>query len=274
MKTTEGEETQREVEEEIARRGSSLSIHEPKEVSSTATVELNLEALDQVQEELQTVEALDKAQEELMTTEGEETQQEVQEEIARRGSNLSVHEPEEVKATAMVELNVEALGQVQEVEEEEGRQETKPNISFRKKMREKSWFGKKCVKIFKLFTNAFAMTFLAEWGDRSQLATIVMAGINDVAGVCLGGVLGHFICTGLAVICGALIAKKISVRMVTLVGALVFLGFAVASLFIDPYEENLNVPEIEGDGVNSTDFSLQSSFLVRDLNMLQEITVE
>ena len=25
-----------------------------------------------------------------------------------------------------------------------------------------------------------------------------MAGINDVAGVCVGGVLGHFICTGLA----------------------------------------------------------------------------
>ena len=53
---------------------------------------------------------------------------------------------------------------------------------------------------------------------RSQLATIVMAGINDVGGVCVGGVLGHLICTGLAVICGALIAKRIPVRMVTLLG--------------------------------------------------------
>ena len=33
---------------------------------------------------------------------------------------------------------------------------------------------------------------------RSQLATIVMAGVNDVGGVCVGGVLGHTICTGLA----------------------------------------------------------------------------
>ena len=145
-------------------------------------------------------------------------------------------------------------------------------------MREKSWFGKKCLKIFKLFTNTFVMTFLAEWGDRSQLATIVMAGmflpsssesstsnhftgINDVAGVCLGGVLGHFICTGLAgdksilfskstspmysVICGALIAKKVSVRVVTIVGAVVFIGFAIASLFIDPYEENHLVPDVD-----------------------------
>ena len=32
------------------------------------------------------------------------------------------------------------------------------------------------------------------------LATIVLAGINDVDGIIIGGVLGHTICTGLAVI--------------------------------------------------------------------------
>ena len=31
-----------------------------------------------------------------------------------------------------------------------------------------------------VFLNCFTMTFIAEWGDRSQLATIVLAGINDV----------------------------------------------------------------------------------------------
>ena len=65
----------------------------------------------------------------------------------------------------------------------------------------------------------------------------MLAGSYDVAGVCVGGVLGHVICTGLAVLCGALIAMKISVRTVTVIGALFFNGFAVASLFIDPYEE-------------------------------------
>ncbi len=39
-------------------------------------------------------------------------------------------------------------------------------ITLRLQIRENSWFGKKCLKIFKLFTNTFAMTFLAEWGDR------------------------------------------------------------------------------------------------------------
>ena len=82
-------------------------------------------------------------------------------------------------------------------------------------------------------------------------------GINDVSGVCVGGVLGHFICTGLAVICGALIAKKVSVRVVTVVGALVFIGFAVASLFIDPYEENHLVPDVDV----SCPFIFESFFL-------------
>ncbi len=78
------------------------------------------------------------------------------------------------------------------------------------------------------------MTFLAEWGDRSQLATIVLAGINDVAGVCVGGVLGHSICTGAAVVAGALVARRISARTITAVGAIVFLAFAFASLALGP----------------------------------------
>ncbi len=61
------------------------------------------------------------------------------------------------------------------------------------------------------------MTFLAEWGDRSQIATVILAAREDVYGVCVGGILGHALCTGLAVIGGRLIATKISVRTVTLV---------------------------------------------------------
>lgn len=182
--------------------------------------------------------------------EGEETQREVEEELARRGSTPSLNQPAPDSEVAEEETrNLSSTETGDTIQTEAVRAK-----SLGDKMREKSWFGKKCVKIFRVFSNTFAMTFLAEWGDRSQLATIVMAGINDVGGVCVGGVLGHTICTGLAVICGALIAKKISVRMVTLIGALIFLGFAVASIFIDPYEENHLVPDVEGDDHNSTVF--------------------
>jgi len=113
--------------------------------------------------------------------------------------------------------------------------------------KENSWFGKKCLKIFKLFVNCFTMTFIAEWGDRSQLATIVLAGLNDVWGVVVGGCLGHTICTGGAVLVGVIIARFISARVITLIGALVFLGFAIASIFTDPQADGIDgIPDIAG----------------------------
>ncbi|XP_037296910.1 transmembrane protein 165 isoform X1 [Manduca sexta] len=90
--------------------------------------------------------------------------------------------------------------------------------------------------ILKVLLQAASLTFLAEWGDRSQLATVVLATREDAIGVVVGGSLGHALCTGLAVIGGRMIAQKISVRTVTIIGGLVFLFFAVSALFIGPGE--------------------------------------
>ncbi|KAH0954699.1 hypothetical protein HN011_006846 [Eciton burchellii] len=93
------------------------------------------------------------------------------------------------------------------------------------------------VLISRIYLQAFTLTFLAEWGDRSQLTTIILAAREDVYGVVLGGILGHSFCTGLAVLGGRIIAQKISVRTVTIIGGLVFLLFALSALFINPVEE-------------------------------------
>lgn len=86
--------------------------------------------------------------------------------------------------------------------------------------------------LLKIFINTFGLIFIAEWGDRSQLATIVLASSNDVGGIILGSIVGHTICSTLAVIAGALIARWISVRVVTVIGGIVFISFAIASLVI------------------------------------------
>ena len=39
----------------------------------------------------------------------------------------------------------------------------------------------------KIFVQSFTMTTLAEWGDRSQMATVILAAREDVYGVCVGG---------------------------------------------------------------------------------------
>ncbi len=61
-----------------------------------------------------------------------------------------------------------------------------------------------------ILTQAFIMTFLAEWGDRSQIATIALAASYNLFMVYVGALLGHFICTGAAVQLGEYISKRVS----------------------------------------------------------------
>lgn len=77
-----------------------------------------------------------------------------------------------------------------------------------------------------VFLEALILTFLAEWGDRSQLATIALATHYNAIGVTLGGVLGHCICTVGAVMGGKMLAMKISPRPVALFGGITFLACA------------------------------------------------
>mmetsp|Transcript_61345 Transcript_61345/g.70308 ORF Transcript_61345/g.70308 Transcript_61345/m.70308 type:complete len:344 (-) Transcript_61345:390-1421(-) len=82
-----------------------------------------------------------------------------------------------------------------------------------------------------IFFQAFSLTFFAEWGDRSQIATIALAAAQNPYGVTLGGILGHSICTGLAVLGGRLLASRISERTVSFCGGFLFLIFGVISFY-------------------------------------------
>ena len=110
--------------------------------------------------------------------EGEETQREVEEELARRGSTPSLHNPGEIgvwiqdqNVVLFVVWNLTGIlfkgtttdpeGRNNVNSEEESEQLNHDNIqqdssssetktkSLRDQFREKSWFGKKCVKIFR-----------------------------------------------------------------------------------------------------------------------------
>lgn len=77
-----------------------------------------------------------------------------------------------------------------------------------------------------VFIQAASLTLMAEWGDRSQFATFALAADNCASAVCLGAILGHGLCTGLAVLGGQMLAKRISERVVLLLGGICFLSFA------------------------------------------------
>eukprot|EP00933_Yihiella_yeosuensis_P010013 TRINITY_DN116230_c0_g1_i1.p1 TRINITY_DN116230_c0_g1~~TRINITY_DN116230_c0_g1_i1.p1 ORF type:complete len:261 (-),score=34.12 TRINITY_DN116230_c0_g1_i1:109-891(-) len=71
------------------------------------------------------------------------------------------------------------------------------------------------------------LTFLAEWGDRSQIATIALGAHQNPIGVIIGACVGHTICTSLAVFGGEYLGKRIPQRYVAFGGGFLFIIFAV-----------------------------------------------
>jgi Ca2+/H+ antiporter, TMEM165/GDT1 family len=76
---------------------------------------------------------------------------------------------------------------------------------------------------------AFSLTFVAEWGDRTQISTIALAASYPPLGVTLGAILGHAICAAIAVIGGRWAASRISERTITALGGALFLLFGLVS---------------------------------------------
>lgn len=89
-------------------------------------------------------------------------------------------------------------------------------------------FKEKVMKFFSpLFVQVFIMVFLGEIGDRSQISTIVMAGSGNFWPVIMGSILGHAFCSAIAVIFGVLLASRIKMKTVTLIGGVLFIIFGV-----------------------------------------------
>jgi len=83
-----------------------------------------------------------------------------------------------------------------------------------------------------VFWQALTLTFLGEWGDRSQISTIALAANSSAIMVFLGGFLGHACCTSLAVMGGKYLANKISEKMVNISGGVLFLIFGIHNIFV------------------------------------------
>lgn len=82
-----------------------------------------------------------------------------------------------------------------------------------------------------VISKAFTLTFVAEWGDRTQFATISLAAAQNPIGVIAGGILGHAICAAIAVYSGRAIAAHLSEKVITAIGGILFLIFAGVTYF-------------------------------------------
>lgn len=87
----------------------------------------------------------------------------------------------------------------------------------------------------KVVFEAAVLVSMAELGDRSQFATLTMAaathGFYQQLELILGVMFGHAICTGLAVLGGTLMAKRVSPRIITILAAWLFIMFSLIYLY-------------------------------------------
>lgn len=74
------------------------------------------------------------------------------------------------------------------------------------------------------------MTFLAEWGDRSQIATIALGASYSAVVVTIGALLGHLVCTLGAVELGEWIGKRVKERTIHLIAGIVFILSGIITL--------------------------------------------
>lgn len=129
----------------------------------------------------------------LKGAEGEESEFE---EVER---SLEVDVPEVVKGKPSGKVVAD------EQPEAEQQQDKKPS---------ERWYSKliETLHIAPIVIKVFTMIFVAEWGDRSQISTVILAARENSIGVFIGSLSGHVFCTGLAVIGGRFVADMISVR--------------------------------------------------------------
>lgn len=88
---------------------------------------------------------------------------------------------------------------------------------------------KKKSKFLDIFRFA-VLIFLAEWGDRSMLATITLATTKSPFGVLVGGCCGHLVAGTLAVVAGHFLEEHVSDRVVKITGGTLFVLFGLSTL--------------------------------------------
>ena len=92
--------------------------------------------------------------------------------------------------------------------------------------------GEKNSYKFSPFWTITVAFFIAEMGDKTQLATVALAAkYNSILSVWLGTTTGMLLADAIGIIVGIVLGKKIPERMIKWGSALIFVGFGIFGLY-------------------------------------------
>jgi len=116
--------------------------------------------------------------------------------------------------------------------------------------------------MFPVLLSSFATVFVAEWGDKTQLAVLLLSSRYGAREVFLGAMLAVCLLDGASILLGGALGELLPSRPVSILGASLFLGFGIRSLF----------DRGEGREERRTGSILLSSFLMVSLMELGDKT--
>lgn len=91
------------------------------------------------------------------------------------------------------------------------------------------------------FLQAFALIFIAEMGDKTQIMAMAFATQYKIKHILMGVAIGAFLNHGLAIVLGSMLTKLIPLEALQLVAGVLFVAFGLLSLSIaDDEEEEVN----------------------------------
>jgi putative Ca2+/H+ antiporter (TMEM165/GDT1 family) len=100
---------------------------------------------------------------------------------------------------------------------------------------------------FSHFWTVFIAFFIAETGDKTQLATIALAAdFNTFIPVWFGSTIGMVIANALGIAAGALMGRKMPEKTIKWFAAMIFIGFGMLGLYESLPKDYLDLPYIVG----------------------------
>ena len=85
---------------------------------------------------------------------------------------------------------------------------------------------------WKLCLELFGFLCLSEFGDKSEISTVTIAAVYNLYAVLIGTMLAYFFAIIIAAFLGHVVGQYLTEKMMSIIGGILFIGFAVQILII------------------------------------------